>query len=52
MRDVIDPGISIAHPDTTVRQVAGLINDFKLDGVTVVAAGRVVLALLTPAGGP
>jgi CBS domain-containing protein len=48
VRDVIDPGIPTVHADTTVREVAELINNFDLEGVPVVAAGAALLGLVTP----
>jgi CBS domain-containing protein len=48
VRNVIDPGTPVVHPDTTVRKTAGLINDFRLDGVPVVTAGGALLGLVTP----
>jgi CBS domain-containing protein len=48
VRDVIDPGIPTVHADTTVREAAELITDFKLDGLPVVAAGAALLGLVTP----
>jgi CBS domain-containing protein len=47
LRDVIDPGIPAVHADTTVREAAELIIDFKLDGVPVIAAGATLLGLVT-----
>jgi CBS domain-containing protein len=47
VRDVIDLGIPTVHADTTVREAAELINDFKLEGVPVVAAGATLLGLVT-----
>src|SRR5207248_10831036 len=38
VRDVVDPGTPVVHPDTPVAKAAELIYDFKLDGVPVVAA--------------
>ena len=48
MRDVVDPGTPVVHPDTPVVKAAELIYDFKLDGVPVVAAGGAPLGLVTP----
>lgn len=48
VRDVIDPGIPTVHADTTVREAAELITNFRLDGLPVVAAGPTLLGLVTP----
>jgi CBS domain-containing protein len=48
VRDVIDPGIPTVHPHTTVGEAAGLINNYRLEGVPVVAASGALLGLVTP----
>jgi CBS domain-containing protein len=48
VRDFIDPGIPTVHPPATVRKAAGLINNFGLEGVPVVAAGGALLGVVTP----
>jgi CBS domain-containing protein len=48
VRDVIDPGIPTVHLHATVRQAAELINNFRLEGVPVVAAGGALLGVVTP----